>query len=307
MTTAVIALLGFVALAIGLSLAYLERLRVARPPIGVFNTSDLCVLAVGVGTAPLIYLALPIPVAGAVFGATLLGVLVVTLQPLSLSRTCRWLAALALMSGPGLAMTTFGMDSLAFAVLNNVLVIVCTVGVANLWVQTGMRTRHLLVLAAGLTVYDVIATTWLPITAGLMATLGDAPFSPVIFWPDSTRSLGLGLGDLVLAVSLVLVCYKGFGRRAALAAAVGVLVAVAVVLTAVATGVVGALVPTMVAVGPMAVAVSGISVRGARSERSMAQFLQNMSAQEPSRAAEPPRQRRLGAAVAASTSEGGGE
>ena len=51
-----------------------------------------------------------------------------------------------------------------------------------------MRARDLAILGAGLAIYDVVATTLLPLTGDLMARLAGLPLTPVLAWP--TRAQG---------------------------------------------------------------------------------------------------------------------
>jgi hypothetical protein len=225
-----------------------------RPPIGVFNSSDVLAMTIGIVLAPIGYLVLPTVLAAALFSLAALAILGFTLQPAPVADWLRRLA-IALAAGAALAAAhVAGTGSATFAAVNDVLVVCCVIGIANLWVQTGMRSGHLLVLAGLLTAYDVVATAWLPLTADVIDTLGSSPLVPLVFWPTDGHTAGLGLGDLLMLCAFVLVAAKdygpGVGRRAALLG-VGT---VAAVLAGVASGLLPQLVPTMAALGPVIVA-----------------------------------------------------
>jgi hypothetical protein len=254
----VIAAVAFVvvtaASAVGLALAYLRTVRLSRPPIGVFNRSDITAMTCGIAVAPGLYLLLPKVLAGALFGLTVLSVIAFTLQPAPPPTWVRR-AILLLLAGLAIAVAgAGGSHSRAFATVNAAVVILCVVGITNLWAQTGMRTGHLLVLAALLTVYDVVFTALFPVTSELLGTLGSAPVAPVVFWPVGDAGLGLGLGDLLVLSAFVLVAYKDYGAAPARRAAFSGLLVTTAMLVGVATGALPSLVPTMAGLGPLVVA-----------------------------------------------------
>src|SRR4051812_2777897 len=74
------------------------------------------------------------------------------------------------------ALLASGPGSPAFLAVNNGLMVVVVVGVANLWAQSGMKARDAAVLAGALTIYDAIFTTQLPLMTELFSRLADLPF-----------------------------------------------------------------------------------------------------------------------------------
>lgn len=274
MITAVLIIFLVAALTVGLAAAYLDRLRLTRPPIGVFNRSDVVVLTGGIVLAPMIYLLLPPTLAGVLFGLTMFSVLLFALQPMTISRPLRWLLALAAIVSTGWIGLAVGTQNPVFATLNGIVIVVGIIGISNLWVQTGMRTSQVIGLAIVITLYDVVATGILPVTATLLDRLGSTPYMPVIFWPVGDHALGLGLGDLLMITTIALVAYKGFGRRAALLTGTALLVALAAVLAAVAGGFFPSLVPTMAVLGPVVIA-TGFVLRRLPHERSAGEFFQD--------------------------------
>ena len=73
------------------ALAYFRRVRLERPPIGVFNSRDLCVLGVFIVALPVLYVHLPPGVLTAFIVVTFLSALTIALRPLFASRAL-WVA-----------------------------------------------------------------------------------------------------------------------------------------------------------------------------------------------------------------------
>ena len=116
--------------------------------------------------------------------------------------------------------TARGPTSAGYFVVNNAVVIIGVVGVANLWAQSGMRARDAAIVGAALAIYDVVATTALPLMSGLFDQVSRQPFAPMVGWttgPDG-RWIGLGLGDLLVLTVFPLVMRKAYGGRAGRAA-----------------------------------------------------------------------------------------
>ena len=167
-----------------------------------------------------------------------------------------------------------GTGSNTFLAVNNVVLVVIVVGVANLWAQSGMKARDAAALAAGLAVYDFIATSQLTLMTDLIDRLSQVPLVPFIAWREGAGALGIGLGDLLLAAVFPLVMRKAFGpRAAAIALAVGIATIVAV-LGLIQAGVIDFAVPVMVVLGPLMVAQYALSIRRHGSERTTFQYLQ---------------------------------
>ena len=126
-----------------------------------------------------------------------------------------WLVTGGLIASKGAVTRIFGTMSGPFVVVNNLVLLVVIVGIANLWAQSGMRARDLALLAAALIVYDVWATWQTTLTDDTLRRLGDLPFAPMIAWPvGSSGWVSIGAGDMVLATVSPLVLRKAFGRTA---------------------------------------------------------------------------------------------
>ena len=106
----------------------------------------------------------------------------------------------------------FGATSVPFLVVNNTVLILAVVRATNLWVQGGMKARDITVLAGVLTVYDLVATSFLPLMWDLFARLAGIPFAPVVAWGVGSQQVSIVLGDLLLMTAFALVMHKAFGR-----------------------------------------------------------------------------------------------
>lgn len=257
-----------------LSSAYFRRYQVTRPPIGVFNGRDVAILLAAIILIPYLYLVLPLGVVATLLVLTTLGILAFTGQPVIRSRPLLATAVVAALAGDVVTALASGTGSNTFLAVNNVVLVVVVVGVANLWAQSGMKARDAAALAAGLAIYDFVATSQLTLMTDLIDRLSQIPLVPFIAWREGDGALGIGLGDLLLAAVFPLVMRKAFGRRAATAAlAVGIAVIVAV-LGLIQLGTIDFAVPVMVVLGPLMVAQYAVAVRRHGSERTTFQYLQ---------------------------------
>jgi len=257
-----------------LSSVYFRRYQVTRPPIGVFNGRDVAVLLAAIILIPYLYLVLPLGVVATLLVLTTLGILAFTGQPVIRSRPLLATGVLAALAADVTTALVYGTGSNTFLAVNNVVLVVVVVGVANLWAQSGMKARDAAALAAGLAIYDFVATSQLTLMTDLIDRLSQIPLVPFIAWREGDGALGIGLGDLLLAGVFPLVMRKAFGRRAAVAAlAVGIAVIVAV-LGLIQLGTIDFAVPVMVVLGPLMVAQYAIAVRRHGSERTTFQYLQ---------------------------------
>ena len=237
---------------------YFRCYAVARPPIGVFNLTDVALVLCGIVLVPLFYLVLPLWLVSALLALGALGALSVLGEPIVHSRGALWvtLCAVAIIE----IWLTVGdaANGSRLWIVNNAVVGLVAVGIANLWAQSGLRARDAAMLGAALTVYDIVATSWLPLMGDLFGRVAMLPFAPVIAWPIGADSwIRIGLGDLLMATVFPLVMRKAYGRPAGLTAlGLGV------------GGVIGALLaarwaesemfPVMVVLGPLTVMQYGV-------------------------------------------------
>jgi hypothetical protein len=254
--------------------AYFRRYQVTRPPIGVFNGRDVVVLLAAIVLIPYLYLALPLGVVTVLLVLTTLGILYFTCEPVV--RRPRLLAAIvvaAVAADVSIALVA-GTANNTFLAVNNVVLVVVVVGVANLWAQSGMKARHVAAMAAALAVYDFIATSQLTLMTDLMNRLSESPLPPFIGWREGDGALGIGLGDLLLAGVFPLVMRKAFGTRAAATALAVAVTVIVCVLALVQLEVIDFALPVMVILGPLMVAQYALTRRRHGTERTTFQYLQ---------------------------------
>ena len=77
-----------------------------------------------------------------------------------------------------------------------------------------MRARDAAVLTAGVALYDLIATGFLPLTDNLIGRLEEIPVAPVVRWGP----VSIGIGDLLILTLLPVVYRKAFGDTAGIIA-----------------------------------------------------------------------------------------
>lgn len=215
--TALAVVFALYALALGLSLAYFARVRMPPPPIGVMNLSDVAVAMGCIVLVGYLHVLMPAAVATA-FLAVVMGTLfLLLLEPLVGRAIWRWALASGLvalgLASPHLAPG----DPNVYTAVNDALIVLAVVAVANAWMQSGLRVRHLVVMALAIAAYDVVVTCRMTVTEAVFIRLDQRPFAPLIGWRDGPVWPGVGLGDTLMAAGFVLGLEKGWGRRAAMA------------------------------------------------------------------------------------------
>jgi hypothetical protein len=274
-TPASVVVLAFVAAAVGLAWGYFRVFAVTRPPIGVVTRGDILVLLAVTVVAPYLYLALPIWLFAVFFGLLLLCIIAITLEPVFHRHWIAWMVSLILVATNGGVVLAVGPTSVLHLVVNNCIIVVAAIGLANLWPQSGMKARDLALLVCGLIVYDVVFTVHLETMNDLMSRLDDFPFSPQLVWPigQDGNWLGLGFGDLLFTSTFPLVMRKAFGRLSGLLGMASVLVALAAMLGIAEFGGSPVAFPAMAVLGPVMVAQIVYWNRARGSERTTHQYL----------------------------------
>lgn len=267
----VLVILGCTICAIFCAWWYFRHYEMARPPIGVFNLKDIALMIFCIILIPFLYLVLPSWFAAGLLGLLTLSILAFTGEPLLPSaRWIIWLGAgILLLLDIGVALV-FGTRHNGFFAINNVVLIITIIGISNLWAQSGMKARDATVLAILLVVYDIIATSQLPLTNDVLTRLATVPFTPVIAWESGNRTLSIGLGDLLLATMFPLVMRKAFKREAGITALILSLGAIGTMLILPIQG----LFPAMVVLGPLTPLQYLFWRRRFGQERTMWQYLQ---------------------------------
>jgi hypothetical protein len=265
--------LGLAVAAVTLSWLYFGRFKITRPPVGVFNLTDILFMIGGIILVPYLYLLLPIWLVAALLVVGTLSVVYFLWEPVLGSPLLVWIASLGLVSADIWASVQFGTASNRFFMVNDLVLLVMVVGLTNLWAQSGMKARDAAILGAFLAVYDLTATWLLPLMNDMIARLAALPFSPMLAWAAGDDGLwaGIGLGDLLLASVFPLVMRKAFGRGAGITAML------------VALGAIGALIflpisevfPVMIVLGPLMVLQYAYWVRQRGHERTTWQYLRD--------------------------------
>jgi len=276
-----------------LALLYLRRTRIERPPIGTFNGRDIVVLSCFLVTLPLLYVVLPQWALTGFLVLTFTSALSIGYRPL-VSGGRLWLG-IGLLLGLNIWMTRTLLGTVLgwqiYWVENSIIVVLGAVAVANLYVQGGMRLKHVASFALGLAAYDIIFTLKWPITNKLAERFLGFPLDPSVAFRMGVYNASIGIGDLLVYALFVIAAYKAYGRVAS---------SIAMALTAVFGAAVPALaplatqafldartdliVPAQSAFGPVAFLCYLWMRHRWGPERTMRQFLEST---EPQTAAEP--------------------
>jgi hypothetical protein len=207
---------GSVLLVCLLGLAYLRRVRMERPAIGTFNGRDVITVFVLLSTIPLFYLSLPRWLLTAFLVLTFVSALSFGLRPL-LPPLPMWLVIGGLL-GLNLWLGTNALGTVAgwqvFWAENDVIVLLAAVFVANLYVQGGMRLKHVAWFALALAAYDLVFTSVAPVTDALVEAFLGFPLNPSVGMRFGFDNAAIGIGDLLVYGLFVLTVAKGYGRVA---------------------------------------------------------------------------------------------
>ncbi len=196
---------------------------------------------------PFLYLLFPLWLVASLLLLATLSILYFTWEPLLHARWAIWLAALISLLVDSGAVLLFGTKNNSFFAVNNAILIVVIVGTTNLWAQSGMKARDAAILGVLLAVYDFIATSQLSLTSDMFTRLADLPLTPMLSWGSGRSTMGIGLGDLLLATVFPLVLRKAFGRPAGITAIGLALAAIGMLLALPLQG----MFPVMVVLGPL--------------------------------------------------------
>jgi hypothetical protein len=222
---------------------------------------------------PYLYMALPLWLVMGLLALAMLSILYFAAEPVLRSRLAAWLVVLVLVGTDIWSNLQFGATSISFLIVNNTVLILAVVGATNLWAQGGMKARDVTVLAGVLAVYDLLATSLLPLMSDLLARLASLPFAPLLAWGAGSNFLAIGLGDLLLATVFPLVMRKAFGRSAgivAMAINLGVIASLMALIVLVNANV---MVPVMTVLGPLMALQYGYWLRRRGHERTTRQYL----------------------------------
>jgi hypothetical protein len=210
-------ILSAVALVCGGALIYFRHVRMERPPVGTFNTRDVVILLIIVGILPFIYGWLPLPLVTCVLTLTFGSALFIGYRPL-LGAGWTWLA-IGLLFGFNIWTSNHLMGTLpgwqVWFTEQSIVVVLAAITVCNLYIQGGMKVRHVAWLALGLSGYDIIFAAYYPLTGRLIARYLTHPLIPLYGIRLGFVDYAVGLGDLLVYSLFFLAVYKGYGARAA--------------------------------------------------------------------------------------------
>lgn len=202
---------------IAISVLYLRRVRMDRPAIGTFNGVDVVVVFGFIVTLPLLYLILPLTPLLVALCITITSALWIGLRPI-IGPAATWVVvgiviAANIWMGRTMLGTVVGWQ--LFWIENDVLVICTAVSTANLYVQGGMRLRHVAWFALVLAIYDAIFTFVWPVTNTLAQRFIGWPFDPSVGFRIGIYNATIGLGDLLVYALFVIAALKAYGPQAA--------------------------------------------------------------------------------------------
>jgi hypothetical protein len=207
------------------ALAYFRRVRIERPAVGTFNARDVAILLVVIGVLPFVYAALPVQAVTWLLALTFGSALFIGYRPV-LGPAGIWLG-IGLLFGLNIWSSYHNMGTLLgwqlWFVQQGIMVALAAIAVCNLYLQGGMKMRHVAWLALGLAGYDVLFSSYYPLTGRLIFRYLTHPFTPLWGMRFGYVDYAIGLGDLLVYSLFFVAAYKAYGARAATIAA-GVIV-----------------------------------------------------------------------------------
>jgi hypothetical protein len=273
LSTSFYVVVAFTASAVLLGWIYFRNFQLARPSIGVLNLGDVAFMIGVIILIPYLYLALPLWLVAAIFALAMLSILYFVAEPLLSARWANWLFALSLIAADVGANIYFGATSATFFLVNNTVLVLAIVGVTSLWAQSGIKARDVAILGGVLALYDLIATSFLPLMTDLIARLTSIPFAPIVSWGVGPELFVIGIGDLLLATVFPLAMRKAFGRSAGIAAIIINLGTLAATLAFLQLARLEVAVPLMTGLGPLMVVQYAFWVRRRGPERTTWEYL----------------------------------
>lgn len=278
------------------ALAYLRRVRLDRPAIGTFNSRDIRVLFVFIVFLPFLYAVLPHWALTVFLSITFSSALSIGLRPL-LRPAAVWVAVGTLI-GANLWLNRTMLGTLWGWQLTwaegDLIVLLAAVAIANLYVQGGMKLRHVAWFALILAGYDVAFTTLLPVNSHLAEEFLGWPLDPSFGMRFGLYNATVGIGDLLVFSLFLIATYKAYGRAAA-RVALGVVVvfgvatvcAAPLVLDVFSTARTDVAIPAQTSFGPAAFVAYVWMRRRYGRERTMREFLASGDVAMPARTPAP--------------------
>ena len=281
-----IVVLGGALLTSACALLYFRRVRLERPPLGVFNPRDIAILLFFILALPFLYLIVPTEVLTGLLVLTFVSALYFALRPFLLARYLWPLLAFLMIANILITENLLGTRQgwQVYWVLTSAIVLTASVGVANLYVQGGMSVRHIAWFALVLAFYDGFFNLVVPISQKLADRFEGQPLDPSIGFSMGIYSANIGLGDLLVFALFTIAAYKGFGKRGAIASFIiiaifGALIPASspLILTVFVRQNIGIVVPAQVFFGPAALITYWLLSRHS-AERTMGQWISEQDA-----------------------------
>jgi hypothetical protein len=208
------------------ALAYFRRVRMDRPPVGTFNARDVVILLIFIGILPFVYGWLPDTLVTCMLAVTFASALYIGYRPL-LGSVGIWLG-IGLLFGFNIWSSHHLMGTIPGWQLwyteQSIMVGLSAIAVCNLYLQGGMKLRHVAWLSLGLAGYDVLFASYYPLTGELIARYITHPLTPVVGMRFGEVDYAVGLGDLLVYSLFFVAAYKAYGARAAKIAAAVIVV-----------------------------------------------------------------------------------
>ncbi len=207
------------------ALAYVKRVRLERPPVGVFNGRDIAILYVFIIVLPALYIVLPPWALTSFLVLTLGSALAIGYRPV-VPQKYLWPAIGGLLGFNIFTARTLLGSVVGWQVLwaeTSLVVLLAAVAVANLYVQGGMHLKHIAIFALLLGFYDVTFSIVIPFVAELADAFIGHPLNPAMGMRNGIYNVDIGLGDLLVYALFVAGALKAYGRTAA-RIAIGVVV-----------------------------------------------------------------------------------
>jgi len=204
----------------GCAVLYFKYVRLERPAVGVFNMRDIGILLLFIISLPLLYLALPALGLTIWLVLTFTGAMYFGLRPLLRPRYLWPVIALLLGGDAWIAYNLLGLAIgwQIYWLFTSTVMLVVAVSVANLYLQGGMRLRHVAWFALILAGYDFLTVDVLPLSQQLADRFIGRPLDPSIGFRMGIYNANIGLGDLLVYCCFAIAAYKGFGKRGIIAA-----------------------------------------------------------------------------------------
>jgi hypothetical protein len=211
-----VALTAVILVSLG-ALLYFRKVRQDRPPVGTFNGRDICILLGLIIVLPFLYAVMPGWLITCFLGLTFIAALSIGYQPV-VGSGWAWLGigllvGANLWTSANLMGTTLGWQ--LWWIELDTMVVLAAIAVSNLYVQGGMKLKHVAWFGLTLAIYDVTSTLVVNVTAVLVEEFIGHPLDPTFGFRFGVNNYGIGVGDLLFYALFVVASYKAYGKVAA--------------------------------------------------------------------------------------------